>query len=233
MTTRTLPASRPQSPPAIWAAFAAQGRWKNWVMAVQLLALFCMMLLCLAVARTEPNVVVVGPEGEGTYVERSLANQALLHFLSEQRGLPSDLTVTAFTKRFVSLALAPNSSTIEEAWPAALSLMAPTLREKLAKEGTSQKLLETYRLAQIRTQLAIREIVIVERAGKLVHVRGLVDRTKSRLVDGSMPTADSLQVDLVLRVIARSVDRPDGLEISEWKVAEAKDGTPAQGGPTP
>ena len=100
-------------PSAIWTAFAAQGRWKNYVLAGQLLLQGLLIVVMLKVARTEPSVVVVDESGEGHFVERGVATQALLAFLADQKGAPSALTLESFSKRFLRVASAPNSSPYE------------------------------------------------------------------------------------------------------------------------
>lgn len=218
---RSVPAARPPgAPPAVWLAFAKQGAWKNWVMAAQLLAIFFLLAVCVVVARTEPDVVVVTPEGKSTYVPRTAANAALLKFLQEQKAQPSDVTVTHFTAEFLSLVLAVNSSTIEEAWPKALDLMAPQMRARLKKESEDQKLVETYKLAQVRTRLDLEDIVLIERVGDAAQVRATVSRFKSSLNDGANggERRDRVEVDLVLRTVPRTQARPDGLEVVDWRV---------------
>jgi hypothetical protein len=217
---RTLRAHPLGSPPAVWAAFASQARWKNWVLLGQVLCLLLLMSVCLQLAKTEPDVVVVGPEGEGAYVRRSVANAELLRFLAEQKSQPADLTVLAFTRRFVKSTLQVNSTTFAEDWAEALSLMAPGLREKFLKESKEQKLVETNQLLQVRTRLAFDDVQLVERQRQLFHVRALVQRERSRLFqDGSAPVTDALQVELVLSAVRRTPERPDGLEVFEWRVA--------------
>lgn len=218
---RSIPAARPPgAPPAIWLAFAKQGAWKNWVMAGQLLVIFFLLAVCVAVARTEPDVVVVTPEGKSTYVPRSAANAALLRFLQEQKSQPSDVTVVHFTEEFLRLTLAVNSSTIDEAWPKALELMAPQMRARLKKESEEQKLLDTYKLAQVRTRLEVEGLVLVERVGDVAQVRATVTRFKSSLAGGAGEgeRVDRVEVDLVLRTVPRSQARPDGLEVADWRV---------------
>lgn len=216
---RVLRAPLPGSPPAIWAAFASQGRWKNWVLLGQLLCLALLMAVCLKLARTEPDVVVVGPEGTGEYVRRSVATAELLRFLDEQKRQPSDLTVLAFTRRFVKATLQVNSTTFADDWAEALALMAPTLKARLGQEATTQKLVEANQLMQVRTRLAFDDVLVVERRPQLFHVRALVQRERTRLFnDGSSPVQDALQVELVLSVSRRTPERPDGLEVLEWRV---------------
>ena len=211
------------SPPAVWAAFAQQGRWKNWVLLGQLLSQVFLLGLCLQLAKAEPDVVLVGPEGTGEYVRRSVATAELLRFLAAQKSQASDLTVLAFTRRFVKSTLQVNSTTFAEDWSEALALMAPPLREKFLKETKEQKLVETNRLLQVRTRLVFDDVLLVERRPQLFHVRALVQRERSRLFhDGSAPVADALQVELVLSAVRRTPERPDGLEVFDWRVGPRK-----------
>jgi len=126
--------------------------------------------------------------------------------------------VLHFTRDFLNLMLAVNSSTIEAAWPKCLSMMSGPLRVRMAKESADQKLIETYKLAQVRTKLTIRDITLVERAEQLFHVRARVSRIKSRIVDGASPSSDELEIDMIERGVYRTIDKPDGLELADFNV---------------
>jgi hypothetical protein len=191
------------------------------MLVAQLFVIGLLVLANLRLARTDPDVVVVAPDGKSTYVERSVAGDALIRFLAEQKHQPSDVTVVHFTQTFLQASLAVNSSTIDEMWPRALSMMGASLRARLERESAAQKLLETYRLAQVRTELAFEEIALVERTQALMHVRVQLSRRKSRLLDGAPTFTDGVRTELVLRTVPRSPDRPDGLEVAEWRVAVA------------
>lgn len=215
------------APPAVWTAFAAQGRWKNWVMVGQLLLLALMAQVSFRLARTEPDVVVVDGAGEGHYVERSVATASLLDWLKEQRGAPSDLTVEAFARRFLRATAAPNSTMLDAQWAEALSMMAVPLAERVDAEARSQKLLETYRLAQVRTHLDIQALDVVERHGSQLHVRARLSRRRESLLSATAAAAvDSQQVDMVLVVVPRSRPRPDGLMVVEWRTTPLSDAAP-------
>ena len=214
------------APPAIWAAFVRQGAWKNWVLGGQLALIALLIAVNMRMATRAPDVVVVGPDGKGQYLDRHVASDALLSFIQEQKGQPSDVTVTRFTRDFLMRSLAINSSTVAEAWPEALGMMAPELRARLEQESTAQKLVETYRLAQVRTQLRFDELALVERTRELLHVRATVTREKHGLVDRRAPSIDRLHVDLVQRVVPRSAARPDGLEVLEWRLSPVVDENP-------
>jgi hypothetical protein len=218
-----LPASPPGSPPAIWAAFARQGAWKDWV----IVALLCLNALTIVagarLARREPDVVLVAADGKSTYLPRELAGDALARFLAEQRQLPSDVTVIHFTREFLQLVLALNSSTVDGAWTDALALMAPSLRERVAADAAGKKLLDSYRAAKVRTSLSIEAVELVERTSSLLHVRATVRRKVGSLLVGSdgPTTDDRLVVELVERIVPRTSSRPDGLEVAEMRIGPA------------
>lgn len=221
-------------PSAIWTAFAAQGRWKNYVLAGQLLLQGLLIVVMLKVARTEPSVVVVDESGEGHFVERGVATQALLAFLADQRGAPSALTLESFSKRFLRAAVAPNSSMLEEQWTEALAMMAGPLAAKMDEEARVQKLFETYRLAQVKTHLEFLALDVVERHGEKVHVRARVSRRRESLVSAAAPVGlDSQQVDLVLAQVPRTRARPDGLMVVEWRTTSLPPVEPTVSAPIP
>lgn len=205
-----------RGPPAVWTAFAQQGRWKNWVLAGQFLVIAFLLAVCVSIANQPPDIVVVGEDGAGTYVESSVASSALQSFLREQRGKASDVTLRAFTEHFVRLTAGINSTTIDESWAEALTLMVGPLSTKMREEAASQKLLETYRLAQVRTTLDFKSLDVVERRAGKTHVRARVARHKEKLVGGG-GSDDILQVDLVLLDVPRSRQHPDGLEVLDWR----------------
>ncbi len=205
-------------PPAVWTAFARQGAWKSWVIAAQFVVIVLLALVALTLAKREPDVVVVQPDGKSQFVERAVAGPELARFLADQKHQPSDLTMIRFTKDFLRLATGVNSTTIEETWPEALSLTAGPLRDRLAQQAAQEKLLEAYKLARIRTELTVEDLVLVERTSSLLHVRATVSRKKFSLADPSRaPEHDRLVHDIVERVIPRSSTHPDGLEILDWR----------------
>ena len=71
---------------------------------------------------------------------------------------------------------------------------------------------------QVRTDLTFQDVSLVERTGELVQVRAKVSRAKSKLVDGRDTSTDQLASDLVLKVVPRTTERPDGLEVIEWRL---------------
>lgn len=208
----------PGSPPAVWAAFAAQAAWRNWTI-VGLLGVIG--LLCIAVIRLAsrpPEVVLVDAAGNTTPIRRSVATDALLTFLAE-RTRPAEVTITRFTRDFLHLALAVNSSTVEANWPAALAMMSPQLRERVGKEAAQRRLVETSRLAQRKTDLTFDELVLEDRTPTLLSVRATLTRRTTPLVDGVGPAVtDRVHVELVERIVPVTLDRPDGLEVAEWRL---------------
>ena len=209
----------PGSPPAVWAAFVAQNAWKSWTI-VGLLAVVGM--LCIAVVRLAsrpPEFVMVDANGRTTPVRRTVATDALLRFLAD-RTRPPEVTIVRFSRDFLHLALGLNSSTVEANWPAALAMMAPELRERIARESAAKRLVETYRLAQRRTELSFDEIAVEDQTQGHVTVRAVITRRSMPLVDGaSSPETDRVQVELVERIVPATLESPDGLEVAEWRLA--------------
>jgi len=117
----------------------------------------------------------------------------------------------------VRLTAAINSTTIDESWAEALSLMVAPLSQKIQSEAQAQKLLETYRLAQIRTELTFTSVEVIERRGDKTHVRARIQRHKEKLVGTGVGSDDALQVDLVLLNVPRGRAHPDGLEVLDWR----------------
>ena len=216
-------------PPAIWAAFVRQGAWKSWALAAQFVVIVLLVLANVVLAKREPDVVVVQPDGKSQYVERSVAGAELARFLAEQKHQPSDITVIRFTKDFLKLATAVNSTTIEAAWPEALAMTAGPLRDRLAQEAAQQKLIEAYKLARIRTELVVDDMALVERTSALLHVRATVKRKKFSLLDATRaPDQDRLVHDVVMRVVPRTSIRPDGLEVLDWRAEPVAPHSPNQ-----
>ena len=147
-----------------------------------LLAINALLVIAGArVARRDPDIVLIAADGKSTYVPHEIAGDALARFLAEQRQEPSDVTVVHFTQEFLRLGFAINSSTIESAWADALALMGDDLRTKYAAEAAGQKFVEIYKLARVRTSLAVEELQLVERTSTLLHVRAVVARSKASL----------------------------------------------------
>ncbi len=210
----------PGAPGAVWEAFARQAAWKNWA----LIFLFGLLLLSLLAnvrlaARPPEFVVVENPGGKSTYVRRGVATDALLKFLAE-RTKPPEIAVVRFTRDFVQLAFGINSSTIDANWPLALSMMTEPMRDRVNKQTEAAKLLDTYRAAQVRSELAIEDILLVEQTPTLLHVKTTLSRRKGPLLGGGPCTTDRLAVDLVEALVPVSPERPDGLAVAEWQIQE-------------
>lgn len=215
--TAPAPGARPA---ALWAAFASMSAWKSWFLAASMGLNAVLAVTALGLSRQPPDIVVLGPDGTSTYVERSVATDSLVRYLAELKHEPTEIGVHAFSRRYLQLALAINSSTIEEAWPAALALMGPGLREKMQTLAERNKLLDTYKLANVRTALDVRELRTVQRVGDLWHVTAKVTRRKAGLLAEHAQHTDEVEVDLVLQSVPRSPDRPDGLELYSWTLRE-------------
>jgi hypothetical protein len=196
----------------------AQASWKSWTI-VGLLGLAALIAIAaIRLATRPPEVVLVDGAENATPVRRSVATDALLRFIAE-RTRPAEMTIVRFTRDFLHLALAVNSSTVEANWPAALSMMAPELRARVEAEASTEKLVETWRLAQRKTELVFEEIVLEDRTPTLLAVRATLSRRTASLLEGAGPaSADRVQVDLVERIVPPSMDRPDGLEVTEWRL---------------
>jgi hypothetical protein len=207
-----------QHPTAVWTAFARQAQWKSWFLLASFGLNFLLAVAAIGFAQRPPDVVLVdSSSGKSTYVGKPVGNEALLRFLEEQQGTPSDVTVVHFSSTFLESFLAVNSSTVDASWNDALSQMAAPLRARVAQEASAQKLLETYKLASIRTELRIQDVVLVEKHKDLFLVRAHVFRTKSSLVADAKLTSDELEVELVEHVVPRTPSKPDGLEIAEYR----------------
>lgn len=208
----------PGSPPAVWAAFVTQNAWKSWTI-VALLAV--VILLCIAVVRLAsrpPEFVMVDADGRTTPVRRTVATDALLRFLAD-RTRPPQVTIVRFTRDFLHLALGLNSSTIDANWPAALAMMSPELRDRIAKESAATRLVATYRLAQRRTELSFDEIVVEDQSPTHITVRATITRRSLPLVEGGGGAeTDRVQVELVERIVPATMECPDGLEVQEWRL---------------
>ncbi len=221
----------PSAPPAIWRAFAAQAAWKGWVIVGLLGIIGLQAIATIRLATRPPEYVVVdGSTGDATLVKHSLSTDALLRFIAEKTK-PPKMAVVRFTKEFLHLALAVNSSTIEANWPAALRLMSPALRAKLDAEAKSQKLLETYRVAQRKTDVQCESLELLDRTDTLLAVRAVLKRRIAPLLEsmGGSVVQDRVQVDVVEEIVPPGVDHPDGLQVVEWRMAKLEP-APGSGG---
>ncbi len=217
----------PGSPGAVWDAFARQAAWRNWALIFLFGLLLLSLLLNLRLAARPPEFVVVeNPGGKSTYVRRAVATEALLKFLADKTK-PPEIAVVRFTRDFVQLAFGVNSSTIDANWPQALSMMTGPMRERVNKQTEAAKLLDTYRAAQVRSDLAIEDILLIEQTPTLLHVKTTLSRRKGPLLGGGPFTTDRLAVDLVEASVPVSPEHPDGLAVAEWQISELPAEAPA------
>jgi hypothetical protein len=219
MLRTTRPDPRPPgSPPAVWAAFVAQNAWKSWTIVGLLAVVFLLCIALVRLASRPPEFVMVDANGRTTPVRRTVATDALLRFLAD-RTRPPEVAIVRFTRDFLHLGLGLNSSTVEANWPAALAMMAPELRERVGKESAEKRLVETYRLAQRKTELSFDEIAVEDQSPTHVTVRATITRRSRPLLEGAGATeTDRVQVELVERIVPATMENPDGLEVQEWRL---------------
>ena len=209
----------PGSPPAVWAAFVAQGRWKSWTLVGLLGLLALQSLAVIRLATRPPEVVLVDAAGAATPVRRTVATDALLKFLADKTR-PPDVAVVRFTRDFLRLVLGLNSSTIDASWPAGLAMMAPELRARVEAEAARTRLVETWRAAQRRIDLSFDEVVLEDRAPGALTIRATLTRRTTPILEGSgASSTDRVRVELVARSVTPTLDRPDGLEVAEWRLS--------------
>jgi hypothetical protein len=144
-----------------------------------------------------------------------VAGEALLHFLREQRQLPSDLTVFHFTRDFIRHFFALDAGNADGSFAEALTMIAPGLRRRLAEEAEESKLLEEVRASRTRAELTFEALDIVERTDGAFHVRAVLRRRTERLEDGALLSVERLQVDLYESVVPRSAAHADGLVVGK------------------
>lgn len=224
----------PNAPASIFQAFQAQGTWKSWVMVCLIGLLFLSLFLNVRLASKPAEFVLVDAQtGDATLVKRSVATSALLEFVADKTR-PPEVAVVKFVQDFLHLALAVNSSTIENNWAEALARMTPSLRAKLAAEAEQQKLVETYKAAQRKTDLGFESIVLLDRTARLLAVRAEMKRRVAPLLDtGAGPSAeDRIQVDTVLEIVPATVEYPAGLRVAEFRLAKKEPLAAATAAPT-
>lgn len=226
------PLEVPNAPPAIWRAFAAQAAWKSWVMVALLGVIGLLLIANIQLARRPPEYVLVdNVTGDATLVRHSLATDALLRFLAEKTA-PPKVSIVRFTRDFLHLALAVNSSTVEANWPAALGMMSAQLRAKVMAEPTAQKLVETYKSVGRKTELHFDALELLDRTDTLLAVRAVITRRVGPLIDdnpGQGTVQDRVQVDVVEEIVPPTVERPDGLQVVEWRLAKLEGGASPAG----
>ena len=207
-------------PVAVWDAFVRQAAWKSWVIVVLVALLGLSLLLNIRLASRPPEFVVVeNPSGKATLVRQAVATDELLRFLA-QRTRPPEVAVLRFTRDFLQLAFAVNSSTVHAAWPQALAMMTSALRSRVEGEAAGSGLVEAYAAAQVRTDLNIEDVVLVQRTDALLHVRATLARRKAPLAGGGTASEDRLDVDLVEEFVPATPEHPDGLAVAEWQIRD-------------
>jgi hypothetical protein len=209
-------AGTPLSPPAIWTAMARQGQWKSWalVLAFSLCALEGLVVLKLA--RKEPDIVLIAPDGKSTYLSPSVAGDALVRFLEEQRQRPSDVTVVHFTRDFFQHFFAVDAGGYQASFRAALDMLSPSLRERIAREAASSQLLEAVRASHARATVTVEALDLVERTEDALHLRGMLLRRTESLEAGALLSLERLRVDLYESIVPRSAGHPDGLVVGQF-----------------
>jgi hypothetical protein len=187
---------------------------------LQLCTIALLALGLLATSKKQPDVVLLSSDGKGTYVARTAASEALVRFLDDQRRVPPDFEVASFSRGFLEKCVAVNSSTIDEAWGDCLDRMDDSLKRRSQEDAAKNKLINTYKLAQVRTHLGFDELALVERSGGMLHLHAALTRTRMALLGAEAQTTDHLEVELFERVVPRGVNRPDGLEVADWRLRE-------------
>jgi hypothetical protein len=223
--------SVPGSPPAIWESFERQTAYKSWIIVALLGVLFASVLVNIKLASRPPEYVVVdGATGDATLVKHSLSNDALLRFIADKTK-PPKMSIFRFTRDFLHLALAVNSSTIEKNWPAALALMNPSRRAKLEADAAKQKLVEIYKLAQRKTDLEILSMELTDRSDTLLAITTVMRRQTTPLLETMQGPRleDRIKVETILEIVPPTVARPDGLQVLEWNLGKVET---ADAGPT-
>lgn len=201
-------------PVAIWTAFVRQAAWKTWALVFSFALNALLAVAAIGFANKTPDVVLVdSTSGKSTYVNASVAGNALLQFLHEQQHRPTDVTVVHFTTEFLKAFLGLSAPTAEESWAEALAMMAPELAGRLSEEAKARRILETYREAGIQTALRVDDVEVVERHGALVRVRATVQRARISTLHRADESTETLQVEIVERMVLRAPRHPDGLEV--------------------
>ncbi|MGO9829692.1 MAG: hypothetical protein ACLPJH_06090 [Myxococcaceae bacterium] len=213
---RSSAALRPAHPPAIWAAMVRQAQWKSWALVLAFALCALEGLVMLKLARKEPDIVLIAPDGRSTYVTRSVAGDALLRFLDEQRQQPSDVTIFHFTRDFLRHFFATDSLAYEASFREALGMLSVGFGQRVAREAAASKLLEAVRGSRARASLVFESLDFVERTKDAVHLRAVLLRRTERLPEGTLLGVDKLEVDLYESVVPRSAAHPDGLVIGQF-----------------
>jgi hypothetical protein len=206
-------------PPAVWAALVRQGQWKSWALVLLLALCLLQGLVMLRLVRLEPDIVLIAPDGQSTYVPRSLAGAALVRFLDEQRQLPGDVTVVHFTRDFLQHFFALHPGMAEASFAEALGMVAAPLRERLSREAQQTKLLERVRASGTRATLELEGLDIVERTNAALRLEAVLLRRTIRLADDAPVAAERLRIGLVESIVPRTAAHPDGLAVAHLTTA--------------
>jgi hypothetical protein len=206
-------------PPAVWTAMVRQGQWKSWAL-VGLLAL-CLgqCLVMLRLARREPDIVLIAPDGQSTYVPRSVAGPALVRFLEEQRQRPGDVTVVHFTTAFLQHFFALHPDMAEASFTEALGMLTPALRERLSREAQQTRLLERVRASGTRATVELEALDILERTDAALRMEAVLLRRTVRLADDASLAVERLRIGLVESIVPRTAAHPDGLLVASLTTA--------------
>ena len=222
------------SPPAIWAAMVRQAQWKSWALVLAFALCALEGLVMLKLAHKEPDIVLIAPDGRSTYLNRSVAGDALVRFLEEQRQLPSDVTVFHFTRDFLQHFFAIDSLSYDASFREALGMLSAAFRARVAREATDSKLLESVRASRARASVSIESLDFVERTSDALHLRAVLLRRTEDILEGTLLSVDRLEVELYESVVPRSAAHPDGLLIGQFTSRSEKvDRSAASPSPSP
>lgn len=219
-------------PPAVWAALVRQGQWKSWALVLLLALCLLQGLVMLRLVRQEPDIVLIAPDGQSTYLPRSVAGPALVRFLDEQRQRPSDVTVVHFTKDFLQHFFALHPTMAEASFAEALGMLTPALRERLSREVQQTKLLERVRASGTRAAVELEALDIAERTDGALRLEAVLLRRTLRFGDDAPLAVERLRVGLVEAIVPRTAAHPDGLLVSHLTtVVEPAEPEPASHAP--
>jgi hypothetical protein len=193
-----------------------QAQWKSWALVLAFSLCTLQGLVMLKLARKEPDIVLIAPDGRSTYVNRSVAGDALVRFLEEQRQLPSDVTIFHFTRDFLQHFFATDSVSYASSFAEALGMLSAGFRERVAREAAASKVLEAVRATHTRATLKFESLDFVERTKEAFHLRAVLLRRTESLSEGALVSLDRLQVDLYESVVPRTAAHPDGLVIGQF-----------------
>jgi hypothetical protein len=219
---------RPAHPAAIWAAFARQAAFKSWLLIAQLFVIALLVIALIALSSRPPDIVLVdSASGKSSYLPASVKSTALERFLAEHRQEPSDATIAHFAGTFLKTFLGMSSLLVDSQWAEATSMMAPGLRERMEQEAKAQKLVPTLRALSVGVEIHMEALELVQRAGSAIHLKArvlkrIIPLSGTQLSGPQHPRRDEagrverLGAELVLKVVPRSMSRPDGLEVTEY-----------------